>query len=147
MGMVMMLWGSNSRTVVIAAKERLEEINKTLPKGVVAEVTYDRAELINRTLHTVQRNLLEGGTLVIIVLLVMLGSLRAGIVVAMAIPLSMLFAANMMSVTGITASLMSLGAIDFGATEALITKLMGKGEAAARRELMELHGDSVEIDV
>ena len=114
MGMVMMLWGSNSRTVVIAAKERLEEINKTLPKGVVAEVTYDRAELINRTLHTVQRNLLEGGTLVIIVLLVMLGSLRAGIVVAMAIPLSMLFAANMMSVTGITASLMSLGAIDFG---------------------------------
>ena len=114
MGMVMMLWGSNSRTVVIAAKERLEEINKTLPKGVIAEVTYDRADLINRTLHTVQKNLLEGGTLVIIVLLVMLGSLRAGIVVAMAIPLSMLFAANMMSTTGITASLMSLGAIDFG---------------------------------
>ena len=114
MGMVMMLWGANSRTVVIAAKERLEEINKTLPKGVTAEVTYDRAELINRTLHTVQKNLLEGGTLVIIVLLVMLGSLRAGIVVAAAIPLSMLFAANMMSVTGITASLMSLGAIDFG---------------------------------
>jgi len=114
MGMVMMLWGSNSRTVVIAAKERLEEINKTLPKGVIAEVTYDRADLINRTLHTVQKNLLEGGTLVVIVLLVMLGSLRAGIVVAMAIPLSMLFAANMMSITGITASLMSLGAIDFG---------------------------------
>ena len=114
MGMVMMLWGANSRTVVLAAKERLEEINKTLPKGVYAEVTYDRADLINRTLHTVQRNLLEGGILVIIVLLVMLGSLRAGIVVAMAIPLSMLFAANMMSLTGITASLMSLGAIDFG---------------------------------
>ncbi len=114
MGMVMMLWGANSRTVVIAAKERLEEINRTLPKGVHAEVTYDRADLINRTLNTVQRNLLEGGTLVIIVLLVMLGSLRAGIVVALAIPLSMLFAANMMALTGITASLMSLGAIDFG---------------------------------
>ncbi len=114
MGMVMMLWGANSRTVVLAAKERLEEINQTLPKGVYVEVTYDRADLINRTLHTVQRNLLEGGALVIIVLLVMLGSLRAGIVVAMAIPLSMLFAANMMSLTGITASLMSLGAIDFG---------------------------------
>ena len=114
MGMVMMLWGANSRTVVLAAKERLEEINRTLPKGVYAEVTYDRADLINRTLETVQRNLLEGGTLVVIVLLVMLGSLRAGIVVALAIPLSMLFAANMMSVTGITASLMSLGAIDFG---------------------------------
>ncbi|WP_397571204.1 efflux RND transporter permease subunit [Schlesneria sp. T3-172] len=114
MGMVMMLWGSNSRTVVMAAKERLEEINKTLPKGVYTEVTYDRAELINRTLHTVEKNLLEGGTLVVIVLLVMLGSLRAGIVVALAIPLSMLFAANMMAMTGITASLMSLGAIDFG---------------------------------
>lgn len=114
MGMVMMLWGSNSRTVVMAAKERLQEINKTLPKGVIAEVTYDRSDLINRTLSTVRNNLLEGGTLVVIVLLVMLGSLRAGIVVALAIPLSMLFAANMMAVTGITASLMSLGAIDFG---------------------------------
>jgi cobalt-zinc-cadmium resistance protein CzcA len=114
MGMVMMLWGANSRTVVLAAKERLEEINKTLPKGVRAEVTYDRADLINRTLHTVKTNLLEGGTLVIIVLLIMLGSLRAGIVVALAIPLSMLFAANLMAMTGITASLMSLGAIDFG---------------------------------
>lgn len=114
MGMVMMLWGANSRTVVIAAKERLEEINKTLPDRVYTEVTYDRADLINRTLATVQTNLLEGGTLVIIVLLVMLGSLRAGIIVAMAIPLSMLFAANMMAMTGITASLMSLGAIDFG---------------------------------
>lgn len=114
MGMVMMLWGSNSRTVVLAAKERLEEINRTLPKGVYTEVTYDRADLINRTLHTVRQNLLEGGALVIIVLLVMLGSLRAGMVVALAIPLSMLFAANMMAMTGITASLMSLGAIDFG---------------------------------
>ena len=114
MGMVMMLWGANSRTTVIAAKERLEEINKTLPPGVQTEVTYDRADLINRTLKTVETNLVEGGSLVIIVLLVMLGSLRAGIVVALAIPLSMLFAANMMAVTGITASLMSLGAIDFG---------------------------------
>ena len=114
MGMVMMLWGANSRTVVLAAKERLEEINRTLPQGVYTEVTYDRADLINRTLETVQHNLLEGGALVVIVLLVMLGSLRAGIVVALAIPLSMLFAANMMALTGITASLMSLGAIDFG---------------------------------
>lgn len=114
MGMVMMLWGSNSRTVVLAAKERLEEINKTLPKGVTTEVTYDRADLINRTLHTVKRNLIEGGSLVVIVLLIMLGSLRAGIVVALSIPLSMLFAANLMSMGGITASLMSLGAIDFG---------------------------------
>lgn len=114
MGMVMMLWGENSRTVVLAAKERLSEINKSLPPGVTTEVTYDRAELINRTLSTVKTNLLEGGTLVIIVLLVMLNSLRAGIVVALVIPLSMMFASNLMAITGITASLMSLGAIDFG---------------------------------
>ena len=113
-GMVMMLFGANSREVVHAAKERLEEINSTLPRGVSIEVIYDRAELIERTLHTVEKNLLEGGSLVIIVLLIMLGSLRAGIVVALAIPLSMLFAANLMWLTGVSASLMSLGAIDFG---------------------------------
>ncbi|MDX1968406.1 MAG: efflux RND transporter permease subunit, partial [Planctomycetaceae bacterium] len=90
-GLVMMLFGANSREVVHAAKERIADINQTLPKGVWIEVTYDRAELIERTLHTVEKNLLEGGVLVIVVLLVMLGSLRAGIIVALAIPLSMLF--------------------------------------------------------
>ena len=113
-GLVMMLFGANSREVVIAAKEHLIEIERTLPKGVSIEVIYDRADLIERTLHTVEKNLLEGGCLVIIVLLVMLGSLRAGIIVALAIPLSMLFAANLMGVLGVSASLMSLGAIDFG---------------------------------
>ncbi len=113
-GMVMMAIGQNSRTVVHDAKTRLGEIEPTLPEGVKLEVIYDRAELIERTLHTVEKNLLEGGVLVIIVLLVLLGSIRAGIVVALAIPLSMLFATNLMAATGITASLMSLGAIDFG---------------------------------
>lgn len=113
-GLVMMLFGANSREVVHAAKERLVEIERTLPKGVTLEVIYDRADLIERTLHTVEKNLLEGGALVIIVLLVMLGSLRAGIIVALAIPLSMLFAANLMAAMGVSASLMSLGAIDFG---------------------------------
>ena len=113
-GMVMMLLGENSRTVVERAKERLAEIEETLPPGVKLEVIYDRASLIERTLHTVLRNLTEGGALVIIVLLFLLGSIRAGIVVALAIPLSMLFATNVMAATGITASLMSLGAIDFG---------------------------------
>jgi cobalt-zinc-cadmium resistance protein CzcA len=113
-GMVMMLFGANSREVVHAAKARLEEIGTTLPDGVTIEVIYDRADLIERTLHTVEKNLLEGGALVIIVLLIMLGSLRAGLIVAMAIPLSMLFAANLMWLTGVSASLMSLGAIDFG---------------------------------
>ncbi|MBI1247821.1 CusA/CzcA family heavy metal efflux RND transporter [bacterium] len=113
-GLVMMLIGENSREVVQRAKARLADIEKTLPEGVHLEVTYDRASLIGRTLKTVLTNLTEGGLLVIVVLLFMLGSLRAGIVVALAIPLSMLFATNVMYMTGVTASLMSLGAIDFG---------------------------------
>ncbi len=113
-GMVMMLRGENSRTVVEAAKDRLREIQLTLPPGVAVETIYDRAQLINRTLHTVLKNLLEGGTLVIVVLFLMLGNIRAGLIVALAIPLSMLFATNLMAFAGISASLMSLGAIDFG---------------------------------
>lgn len=113
-GLVMMLIGQNSREVVIATKARLKEIEETLPEGVRLEVTYDRAALIGRTLKTVLTNLTEGGLLVIVVLLFMLGSLRAGILVALAIPLSMLFATNVMAAVGVTASLMSLGAIDFG---------------------------------
>ncbi|MCA8995184.1 MAG: efflux RND transporter permease subunit, partial [Planctomycetaceae bacterium] len=113
-GLVMMLVGENSREVVTAAKERLEEIEPTLPEGVRLEVTYDRSALIGRTLKTVLTNLTEGGFLVIIVLLLMLGNFRAGVIVALAIPLSMLFATNVMAYFGVTASLMSLGAIDFG---------------------------------
>ncbi len=113
-GLVMMLIGQNSREVVEAAKQRLIEIETTLPDGVSLEVTYDRAALIGRTLETVLHNLTEGGILVIVILLIMLGSMRAGLIVALAIPLSMLFATNLMYMTGITASLMSLGAIDFG---------------------------------
>ncbi|MEZ6044140.1 MAG: CusA/CzcA family heavy metal efflux RND transporter [Planctomycetaceae bacterium] len=113
-GLVMMLIGENSREVVQRVKQRIEEIRPTLSEGVDIEITYDRSELIGRTLKTVMKNLLEGGVLVIVVLLLMLGNLRAGIIVALAIPLSMLFATNVMAYTAITASLMSLGAIDFG---------------------------------
>ena len=113
-GLVMMLIGQNSREVVERVKERLEVIQSTLPTGVTLEIIYDRSELIGRTLKTVIRNLVEGGGLVILVLLMMLGSVRAGLIVALAIPLSMLFAANLMYATAISASLMSLGAIDFG---------------------------------
>lgn len=113
-GMVMMLVGENSRRVVQAAKDRLAEIENVLPPGVELEIIYDRSALIGRTLATVMTNLVEGGALVVIVLLFMLGSFRAGLITALAIPLSMLFATNMMYVLGISASLMSLGAIDFG---------------------------------
>lgn len=113
-GLVMMLIGENSREVVGRIKERITAIEKTLPHGVRLEIIYDRSALIARTLRTVLQNLFEGGALVMIVLLVMLGSFRAGLITAMAIPLSMLFATSMMHTFGVTASLMSLGAIDFG---------------------------------
>jgi cobalt-zinc-cadmium resistance protein CzcA len=113
-GMAMMLIGENSRRVVEAAKKRLQEIQETLPEDVKLEILYDRADLINRAIHTVMKNLFEGGALVMLILLLLLGSLRAGILVALAIPLSMLWAFQWMYITGISASLMSLGAIDFG---------------------------------
>jgi cobalt-zinc-cadmium resistance protein CzcA len=113
-GMVMMVRGENSRRVVTAAKEKLEEVRKSLPPGVELEILYDRSDLIARTLDTVLHNLAEGGLLVIGVLLVLLGNVRAGLIVSLAIPLSMLVASNLMWAVGIPASLMSLGAIDFG---------------------------------
>ncbi len=113
-GLVMMLIGGNGRTVVNDVKDRVAELNKSLPPGVSIEPLYDRTHLINQTLSTVIHNLLEGGTLVVVILLVLLGNIRGGLIVALAIPLSMLFAANVMLATGVTASLMSLGAIDFG---------------------------------
>jgi cobalt-zinc-cadmium resistance protein CzcA len=113
-GMVMMVRGQNSRRVVAAAKERLAELRGGLPPGVELDIIYDRSDLIARTLDTVLHNLAEGGLLVVGVLLVLLGNVRASLIVAVAIPLSMLFAANLMWAVGIPASLMSLGAIDFG---------------------------------
>ncbi len=113
-GLVMMLIGENSRRVVERVKLEIAELQKTLPKGVVIETLYDRKHLIDQTLSTVLKNLSEGGLLVVAVLLLLLGNLRGGLIVALAIPLSMLFAANIMLATGVTASLMSLGAIDFG---------------------------------
>ncbi len=111
---VLLLAGENSRIVVERAKEKIDELRRTLPEGVVVDVFYDRADLIERAIDTVLHNLLEGGILVVVVLLVMLGNLRAGLIVAAAIPLSMLFAGDLMLTAGIAGSLMSLGAIDFG---------------------------------
>ncbi|WP_165232662.1 efflux RND transporter permease subunit [Aquisphaera insulae] len=111
---VLMLMGENSRVVVDRIKEKLAEIQEGLPEGVVIDPFYDRAALIERTIATVSRNLAEGGVLVVAVLLVLLGNLRAGLIVALAIPLSMLFAGELMLYFGVAGSLMSLGAIDFG---------------------------------
>jgi heavy metal efflux system protein len=113
-GLVMMLIGQNGREVVNRVKDEIEQLKKSLPPGVTIEPLYDRTHLINQTLSTVLHNLTAGGFLVMAVLLALLGNFRGGLIVALAIPLSMLFAANVMLATGISASLMSLGAIDFG---------------------------------
>ncbi|AMV38863.1 efflux RND transporter permease subunit [Planctomyces sp. SH-PL62] len=113
-GLVMMLIGQNGRRVVEDVKAEIAELQNSLPEGVTIEALYDRTHLISDTLDTVLHNLTAGGVLVIVVLLVMLGNLRGGLIVALAIPLSMLFAADVMYMTGVSASLMSLGAIDFG---------------------------------
>ncbi|MDR3638594.1 MAG: CusA/CzcA family heavy metal efflux RND transporter [Isosphaeraceae bacterium] len=111
---VYLLAGENGRVVVNRIKRKVREIQKDLPEGVEIEPYYDRKVLIQKTLGTVTQNLAEGGVLVVAVLLVLLGNLRAGLIVALAIPLSMLFAGNLMLGFGIAGSLMSLGAIDFG---------------------------------
>lgn len=114
LGLGFMLVGENSHAVTAALAARLDEVKSQLPQDVVVEPVYQRTELVDLVLGTVERNLLEGALLVIAVLFVFLGNLRAGIVVACAIPLSMLFAFDAMLRFGIAGTLMSLGAIDFG---------------------------------
>ncbi len=114
LGTAIMLKGENSRVVSTRVREKLEEIGKTLPEGARIETVYDRTLLVNKTIHTVQTNLFEGGILVVAVLLVLLGNFRAALIVASAIPLSMLFALTGMVATQTSGNLMSLGAIDFG---------------------------------
>lgn len=113
-GVVMMLKGANSAQVVERIKEKITTIQKALPDDVVIEPFLDRTDLVQRAISTVETNLVEGALIVILVLVLFLGNLRAGLIVASAIPLSMLFALGMMRVFGVSANLMSLGAIDFG---------------------------------
>ena len=113
-GVVMMLMGENARVVADRVKTELEVIKSSLPKGVTVDSYYDRTDLVRKTIGTVSTNLIEGGILVIAVLLLMLGNVRGGLIVAAAIPLSMLFAFTGMVEAGLSGNLMSLGAIDFG---------------------------------
>jgi len=113
-GMTMLLKGENSRTVTQRVKERLKEIEPSLPAGIRIYPFADRSELVTQTIHTAGKNLIEGGLLVVAVLFLFLMQLRAGLIVSSAIPLSMLFAMIGMNYFGVSANLMSLGAIDFG---------------------------------
>ena len=113
-GIAIMLKGENFQEVIKNVKERISQIQKSLPEGVVIEPFIDRTNLVDRVEGTIARNLIEGGLIVIFVLIIFLGNWRAGLVVASVIPLSMLFAFGMMKTFGIDGNLMSLGAIDFG---------------------------------
>ena len=113
-GTVVMLVGANSREVSVAAAEKLKEANASLPEGVVATAVYDRTALVDRTIATVSKNLVEGALLVIVVLFLLLGNFRAALITAAVIPLAMLFTLTGMVRGGVSGNLMSLGALDFG---------------------------------
>lgn len=113
-GIVLMLKGANANEVIKGVKARMAQIEKTLPEGVAVDVYLDRSELVGRAINTVKTNLLEGALIVVLVLVLFLGNLRAGLVVASVIPLAMLFAVAMMRLFGVSGNLLSLGAIDFG---------------------------------
>ena len=150
-GVVMMLMGENPRVVARRVDEELARIAATLPPGVEVETYYDRNDLVGRTIATVRRNLVEGGLLVVAVLLLFLGNLRGGLIVASAIPLSMLFAFTGMVQAGISGNLMSLGAIDFGLIvdgsvvmiENIVRRLGQAREGRDRREVVAAAGREV----
>ena len=114
MSTVFMLIGENSRTVAYAVGEKLKEINKSLPEGIVATAVYDRTKLVDQTLNTVKTNLVEGALLVIVILFLLLGNFRAALLTALVIPFAMLMTITGMVQTKVSANLMSLGALDFG---------------------------------
>lgn len=147
LGLGFMLMGENSHVVTRALAERLEEIKKSLPTGVKVEPVYERTELVDLVLSTVEKNLFEGALLVIAVLFIFLGNLRAGLIVALAIPLSMLFAFSGMLRFGIAGTLMSLGAIDFGLIVDSSVILIENAErrlteAAGKRSVLEVVRDA-----
>lgn len=154
-GMVMMLKGENSGQVVKRVKEKMEQIKKSLPKGVDIEPFMDRTRLVDKAIGTVEKNLIEGALIVIFILVLLLGNWRAGLVVASVIPLALLFAISMMRLFGISGNLMSLGAIDFGLivdgaviiVEAIVHRLQhaNKGKLSADEMNNEVYEASSKI--
>ncbi|MDM1044986.1 CusA/CzcA family heavy metal efflux RND transporter [Myroides sp. 1354] len=143
-GMVMMLKDSNTQEVVKLVKEKMTQIEKTLPEGVAIESFIDRTKLIDKTVSTIQTNLIEGALIVVFVLVLLLGNWRAGLIVASVIPLSLLFAISLMKLFGVSGNLMSLGAIDFGLivdgaviiVEAIVHRLhIGKNRKLTQQEM------------
>ncbi|WP_100241937.1 efflux RND transporter permease subunit [Acinetobacter tandoii] len=114
LGIAMMMMGENSRSVAQAVNAKLQQVQQSLPNGVMIETVYDRTSLVDRAIRTVQKNLVEGAILVIVILFLFLGNFRAALITACVIPLSMLFTLSGMAKQNISANLMSLGALDFG---------------------------------
>jgi heavy metal efflux system protein len=150
---VMMLKGENSSKVIKDVKKRIAQIEKSLPEGVKIEAFLDRTKMVNHAISTVEKNLLEGALIVLLVLVLFLGNLRAGLIVASVIPLSMLFALIMMNVFGVSGNLMSLGALDFGLivdgaviiVEAVLHRLYyHKDKAATQQYSQEIMNQTVE---
>ena len=154
LGTVFMLMGDNSRTVSRRVADKMVEVNRTLPTGVVAKTVYDRTTLVDATIETVQHNLLLGALLVIAILFMFLGNVRAAIITACAIPLSMLFAITGMVERGVSGNLLSLGALDFGIivdgavviVENCMSRLAGRqhelGRLLTRSERLDVVGDA-----
>jgi len=145
-GVVLMLKDASSEATIKNVKARVAEIQQTLPQGLEIEPFLDRTKLVDRAIHTVVKNLIEGGVIVVLVLLLLLGNLRAGLVVAGMIPLCMLFALGMMRTFGVSANLMSLGALDFGLivdgaviiVEAVIAHLLHERAKAAHETMDDI---------
>ncbi|MCA9168719.1 MAG: efflux RND transporter permease subunit [Planctomycetales bacterium] len=146
-GMVMMIMGGNSRQVVADVKEKIKSIQATLPKGVYVDTFYDRTELVAKTIHTVAENIGVGVILVIIMLFLLLGDVRAGLIVAAAIPLSAMSALIAMKVAGVSANLMSLGAIDFGVIVDGAVVMVENAVRRASRYQHTSHGKRVPLEV
>lgn len=140
-GIAMMLKGENTRAVANNIKERVEVVKKSLPEGVELVPFYDRTELIDRAIYTVEKNLIEGAIFVIVVLILLLGNWRGALLVATIIPLSMLFAAILMRVFNVSGNLMSLGALDFGL---IVDGAVVMVENAVRRRAEAQHENSSE---
>ncbi|PPK85333.1 cobalt-zinc-cadmium resistance protein CzcA [Neolewinella xylanilytica] len=144
-GRVMMLRGANSAAVTERVRERVKQVQKSLPEGVTIEPYLVRDKLVSSAMRTVATNLIEGGLIVVFILVLLLGNWRAGLIVASVIPLAMLFAISMMNVLGISANLMSLGAIDFGLivdgaviiVEAIVHRLHGSRQTQAGTRLTQ----------
>ncbi|MHA8098033.1 CusA/CzcA family heavy metal efflux RND transporter [Aquirufa aurantiipilula] len=144
---MLLLKGANANTVVKDVKDRMELIQKTLPQGIRINAYLDRSILIGKAINTVEKNLIEGGLIVVFILVLLLGNWRAGLIVASMIPLCLLFAFAMMNIFGVSANLMSLGAIDFGLivdgaviiVESIIHRLHSrrKGEVLSQHEMDE----------